>query len=327
MKVQKSGNAKALRGGEKKAESSQHPPQHFHLNVEENTNLSTQKKTIPTPPVATTNPFFDRQQVDQAHLYPPNPSPEPFDKTLPPTLHISSPPMTTATPSSSAAAGGGDGSGRDVLLSSSLVHPPPPVQEEKWGTCVMGTPAIPTVHPDNKKAALWGATGEEAHHHHHPYLQYSQIVRPDGGSPMDSMLHTFNSWTKKAETMATNIWQLPSLPGAAWTNVNLRAKAIHCRRRVRDTLQAELQHLPERDDVRLLPLHLHRPVSGSLYLSNIHAAFCSDRPLSFRAPWGQLTWSYYKDYGSLTLSNDHLDRKFGADRGTNSTDELISAHS
>ncbi|KAK4754668.1 hypothetical protein SAY87_002772 [Trapa incisa] len=162
----------------------------------------------PTPPVATTNPFFDRQQVDQAHLYPPSPSPEPFDKTLPPTLHISSPPMTTATPSSSAAAGGGDGSGHDVLLSSSLVHPPPPVQEERWGTCVMGTPAIPTVHPDNKKAALWGATGEEAHHHHHPYLQYSQIVRPDGGSPIHSMLHTFNSWTKKAETMATNIWQL-----------------------------------------------------------------------------------------------------------------------
>ncbi|PNX76689.1 gem-like protein 5-like, partial [Trifolium pratense] len=36
------------------------------------------------------------------------------------------------------------------------------------------------------------------------------------------------------------------------------------------------------------------PVAGTLYLSNIHIAFCSDRPLSFTAPSGQETWSYYK---------------------------------
>ncbi|CAI0555735.1 unnamed protein product [Linum tenue] len=36
------------------------------------------------------------------------------------------------------------------------------------------------------------------------------------------------------------------------------------------------------------------PVAGTLYLSNIHAAFCSDRPLSVAAPSGQETWSYYK---------------------------------
>lgn len=36
------------------------------------------------------------------------------------------------------------------------------------------------------------------------------------------------------------------------------------------------------------------PVAGTLYLSNIHVAFCSDRPLSFTAPSGQETWSYYK---------------------------------
>ncbi|CAI0555734.1 unnamed protein product [Linum tenue] len=29
------------------------------------------------------------------------------------------------------------------------------------------------------------------------------------------------------------------------------------------------------------------PVAGTLYLSNIHAAFCSDRPLSVAAPSGQ----------------------------------------
>lgn len=36
------------------------------------------------------------------------------------------------------------------------------------------------------------------------------------------------------------------------------------------------------------------PVAGTLYLSNIHLAFCSDRPLSFTAPSGQQTWSIYK---------------------------------
>lgn len=36
------------------------------------------------------------------------------------------------------------------------------------------------------------------------------------------------------------------------------------------------------------------PVAGTLYLSNLTLAFCSDRPLSFTAPSGQEAWSYYK---------------------------------
>ena len=36
------------------------------------------------------------------------------------------------------------------------------------------------------------------------------------------------------------------------------------------------------------------PVAGTLYLSTMHVAFCSDRPLAFTAPSGQETWSYYK---------------------------------
>lgn len=36
------------------------------------------------------------------------------------------------------------------------------------------------------------------------------------------------------------------------------------------------------------------PVAGTLYLSNIHVAFSSDRPLSFTAPSGQVAWTYYK---------------------------------
>lgn len=43
------------------------------------------------------------------------------------------------------------------------------------------------------------------------------------------------------------------------------------------------------------------PVAGTLYLTNLNVAFCSDRPLSFAAPSGQTAWSYYKVwYGSVS---------------------------
>lgn len=47
------------------------------------------------------------------------------------------------------------------------------------------------------------------------------------------------------------------------------------------------------------------PVAGTLYLSNIHVAFCSDRPLCFTAPSGQETWTYYK---VLILSQNTLSK-------------------
>lgn len=100
---------------------------------------------------------------------------------------------------------------------SSSATATPTVEQEKWGTCVMGTPAVPTVHPDNKKAAFWGAAGEEAHLHHHPYLQYTPIDQTQrssssSGGPMENILQVFNSWSHKAETMATNIWHNRKFP-------------------------------------------------------------------------------------------------------------------
>lgn len=73
----------------------------------------------------------------------------------------------------------------------------------------MGTPAVPTIHPDNKKAAFWGATEAQAQYHHHPYVQYNPIERSSGSSssPMENILHMFNSWSHKAESVATNVWQ------------------------------------------------------------------------------------------------------------------------
>lgn len=98
----------------------------------------------------------------------------------------------------------------DELAPSSSSSPPPCNIDsgEKWpGTHIMGQPAVPTSHPDNKKAALFGAGGGDQgqQYYHHPYLQVNPVDKPSN-SPMESILHKFNSWGKKAETMANDIW-------------------------------------------------------------------------------------------------------------------------
>lgn len=80
-----------------------------------------------------------------------------------------------------------------------------PAEAEKWGTHVMGTPAVPTCHPSNQKAALWGVGDQkEYQNHHQPYVQYAPV---DRNATFNSVLHKFNTWSSKAETTANNIWQ------------------------------------------------------------------------------------------------------------------------
>ncbi|THF99817.1 hypothetical protein TEA_001266 [Camellia sinensis var. sinensis] len=97
----------------------------------------------------------------------------------------------------------------------------------------MGAPAVPTSHPANQKAALWTAGGgggggdhSQAQQTNHPYLYYSSVDKPNTTtSPMECILHKFNSWSKKAEITSHNIWNHlktgPSVSGAAWDKVNL----------------------------------------------------------------------------------------------------------
>ncbi|XWS30556.1 hypothetical protein CRYUN_Cryun24cG0128800 [Craigia yunnanensis] len=184
--------------------------------------------------------------------------------------------------------------------SSSPPSPPQPSDHnsEKWGTHIMGTPAIPTCHPDNKKAALWGA-GDQAQHFHHPYVQYSPVEK-SSNSPMESMLQVFNSWSHKAETMGQNIWHNlrtgSSVSGAAWGKMNVTAKAL-TGGGFESLYKQTFATYPNEKLKKSFACYLSTstgPVAGTLYLSNIHVAFCSDRPLSFTAPSGQETWSYYK---------------------------------
>lgn len=84
-------------------------------------------------------------------------------------------------------------------------HQPPPKEEtEKWGTHIMGSPAAPTVHPDNQKAASWNAADHQQIYQQ-PYLVYSPIEKPTN-NPLEPVIQAFNTWSRKAEDIARNIW-------------------------------------------------------------------------------------------------------------------------
>ncbi|KAL3526255.1 hypothetical protein ACH5RR_010911 [Cinchona calisaya] len=163
------------------------------------------------------------------------------------------------------------------------------------------TPAVPTLQPNNQKAALWG-TGDqyEYQYHHYPYLHYTPL-HDSSSSSSSSVIRKFNSWSRKAEANANNIWHNlktgPSVPGAAWAKVNLATKAITGGGFESLYKQTFNTPFPSEKLKKTFACYLSTSsghVSGTLYLSNIHMAFCSDRPLSFTAPSGQQTWSYYK---------------------------------
>lgn len=182
--------------------------------------------------------------------------------------------------------------------SSSSLPPPSDEDTKKWGTHVMGTPAIPTVHPDNQKAAQWNA-GDNQQLYHQPYIQYSPVDKPTN-NPFEPVIHMFNSWSKKAETIASDIWHNlktgPSVSEAAWGKLNLTAKAITGGGF--ESLYKQIFTVDPNEKLKkTFACYLSTstgPVAGTLYLSSARVAFCSDRPLSFTAPSGQQAWSYYK---------------------------------
>ncbi|XP_021286262.1 GEM-like protein 5 [Herrania umbratica] len=179
----------------------------------------------------------------------------------------------------------------------SMQAPPSEEDAKKWGTYVMGPPAAPAVHPDNQKAALWRASEQQIYEL--PYLVYSPAEKPSH-NPFEPVINMFNSWSRKAETIARDIWHNlktgPSVSEAAWGKVNLTAKAI-----TEGGFESLFKQIfgtdPNEKLKRTFACYLSTttgPVAGTLYLSTARVAFCSDRPLSFTAPSGQETWSYYK---------------------------------
>ncbi|KAK4357676.1 hypothetical protein RND71_023286 [Anisodus tanguticus] len=190
---------------------------------------------------------------------------------------------------------------------SQAPYPPPEMDRQKWGTHIMGPPAIPTSHPDNQKAALWRDEDQREEFHPQPYVVYSPIDRPPSHNPLDSVVNMFNSWSNRAETIARNIWHNlktgPSVSEAAWGKLNLTAKAL-----TEGGFEPLYKQIfptdPNEQLKKTFACYLSTttgPVAGTLYLSSTKVAFCSDRPLSFRAPSGQEAWSYYK--AAIPLAN------------------------
>lgn len=76
----------------------------------------------------------------------------------------------------------------------------------------MGPPAAPGAHPENQEAARW--TAARGDQELPPYVIVGEPVaappppqhRGKGDSPMEHILDFFNTWSRKAEELASNIW-------------------------------------------------------------------------------------------------------------------------
>uniref|UniRef100_A0A0D9XZ95 GRAM domain-containing protein n=1 Tax=Leersia perrieri TaxID=77586 RepID=A0A0D9XZ95_9ORYZ len=189
---------------------------------------------------------------------------------------------------------------------------PPQQQPEaaaKWGTRQMGPPAAPGAHPENQQAAQW--TAARGDHELPPYVIMGEAAaaapppargRPEkGDSPMEHILDFFNTWSRKAEELASNIWlnlkTAPSMSDAAMGKLSLGAKALTeggFEKLYKQTFTTTTSDEHVKKTFACYLSTATGPVAGTLYLTTHNVAFCSDRPLSFTAPSGQTAWSYYK---------------------------------
>ncbi|RRT44583.1 hypothetical protein B296_00049464 [Ensete ventricosum] len=145
-------------------------------------------------------------------------------------------------------------------------------EEATWGTKLMGPPAAPWAHPENERAALWSPRGDDERP---PYvLEREPVSRGPGGSPMDSILDFFNSWAKKAEDLGHNIWHNREHPLSLSLSDRCSTFQTDPTERLKKTFACYLSTT-------------NGPVAGTLYLSNVNVAFCSDRPLSYRTSFKQ----------------------------------------
>ncbi|XP_006664553.2 GEM-like protein 5 [Oryza brachyantha] len=184
---------------------------------------------------------------------------------------------------------------------------PEAAEKAKWGTRQMGPPAAPGAHPENQQAARWTAARGDQELPLYVIMGEAAAAAPargraeKGESPMEHILDFFNTWSRKAEELASNIWlnlkTAPSMSEAAMGKLSLGAKALTeggFEKLYRQTFAAAAADERLRKAFACYLSTATGPVAGTLYLTDRSLAFCSDRPLSFTAPSGQAAWSYYK---------------------------------
>eukprot|EP00249_Psilotum_nudum_P006113 c19466_g1_i1 orf=325-1272(-) len=140
-----------------------------------------------------------------------------------------------------------------------------------------------------------------------PYISTTPAPSYTGKAPGDVIYEYLKKWSKsfediakKAEETASNIWLHlktgPSVADTAWGRLSQGTKLL-AEGGYEKVFRQTFETTPDEKLCKTYACYLSTssgPVAGTLYISTLKIAFCSDRPLSYSPSTGQTAWSYYK---------------------------------
>ncbi|KAL0927871.1 hypothetical protein M5K25_002090 [Dendrobium thyrsiflorum] len=200
------------------------------------------------------------------------------------------------------------------------LHPYSKDDDLQVGTWVMGTPMVPLAHPaPNQKAAAWAPVAA-AHNPsydmysdtalavpNNPYVHVYPVTGSSDGRTKENIFKVLDRCgkkleqsTRKAGALACNVWNHlktgPSITDAAMARITQRTKVFA--EGGNDKIFQQNFGIYAGEQLRkAFACYLSTstgPVIGTLYLSSLRLAFCSDNPLCHYTPLGQQEWVYYK---------------------------------
>ncbi|KAI4992502.1 hypothetical protein ZWY2020_051919 [Hordeum vulgare] len=117
--------------------------------------------------------------------------------------------------------------------------PTPPAESARWGTRQMGPAAAPGAHPENQQVEQWMATRGDQELPPYvimgapepvPAASAQRTDKEAKENPMEHILDFFNTSSRKAEELSSNIWlnlkTAPSMSDVAMGKLSLGAKAF-----------------------------------------------------------------------------------------------------
>ncbi|KAE8056980.1 hypothetical protein FH972_013706 [Carpinus fangiana] len=180
---------------------------------------------------------------------------------------------------------------------------PPPI--ENWSHVPMGSQ--PQTVNSEARAPISGQAATTLPQDSNPYISPAPAPAPASvKNTMESVKDVLGKWgkkateaTKKAEDLAGNMWQHlktgPSFTDAAVGRIAQGTKVL-TEGGYEKVFRQNFETVPEEKLLKSFACYLSTsagPVMGTMYLSTVKLAFCSDTPLSYEAG-GQKEWSYYK---------------------------------
>jgi len=140
-----------------------------------------------------------------------------------------------------------------------------------------------------------------------PYVATTPATGSTGKRPMDMIADVFNKCskkleenTRKVEGFAGNVWQHlkigPSFTDTAMGRIAQGTKLL-TEGGYENVFRRTFETIPGEKLQKAHACYLSTsagPVIGTLYLSTVKLAFCSDSPLAYYPHPGQTEWSYYK---------------------------------